>query len=289
MFAARVSIIGWIVIVVISLTAGIITDSVTLLLDASQGLVALIVAVLVKVALQKINRPPDDDYHFGYGKYEPFIITLQGVMIIVTCVISIKFAIQDIIHPDDIDYYNVAISGALLAGIIALFIAVYIRFVASRTHSGVLKISSMGWFADSALSFGILAGFLLGAVLNHLGYTKYPPYVDPIMAILLALSLIVTPVKTVMSNILDLLDAAPAMHIRENIKKTIEECRPHHLCIDKIRMRSVGKKIFMELCFLADENLTVKEIHRSISDFEKELTGKIPYCDMVVHYKSRSF
>lgn len=286
MLAAKISIFGWIVLILISLSAGIITDSVTLILDASQGLVTLVVAFLVRITLEKIDKPPDDFYHFGYGKYEPLTIALQGVMIILTCIISIKFAVQDIFHPDDIDHYDVAIIAAFLAGIISLVIASYIRHTALKTGSDILKSSSLTWLIDCVLSFGIFIGFLFGLILNRLGYTRATPYVDPVMAIILALFFIAAPLKTIKTSIFELLDAAPAIHIRDNIKKIIEQCKPQHFAVDRLRIRKAGRRIFLDICFITDENLTVRDVRHLTANFEKDFIAKVPGCDIVIHHKS---
>lgn len=283
--AARISIAGWIIIIVISLAAGLIVDSITLLLDASQGLVTLIVALFVHFSLKKLENPPDDFYHFGYEKYEPFTIALQGIMIILTCLIGVKFAIQDIIHPEDIARYDIPITAAFLSAFISLSIALYMRHISITTNSSILRISSITWFIDCALSFGILLGFLFGFSLHRMGYTKATPYVDPVMAIILALIFVVTPMKTVKNNILELLDAAPPHHIKRRMKDLIDQHKPKSFIIDRLRMRKAGKKIFMDILFLTRDGHSLEEIRHLISGFEKEICLKFPDCDLVIHHK----
>lgn len=284
--AAKVSICGWIVLFIVPLIAGIVTDSITLLLDASQGFVTLAISFLVRISLGKINKPPDDFYHFGYGKYEPMTIAMQGIMMILTCIICIKFAVQDIVHPEDITRYDIPIIAACISGIIGLAIAFYIRYIAVKTHSIVLRTSSFSWFIDCVLSFAIFAGFLFGFMLKKKGYNNVTPYVDPVMAIILALSFMVVPIKIVIENILELLDAAPPKHITDNIKKIVEQCKPGHFVVDSLKIRKAGEKIFLNLCFLTDENLTVREIRHSNYAFEKELLSKLPHCDILIHHKA---
>ncbi len=62
---------------------------------------------------------------------------------------------------------------------------------------------------DTVLSFGVCFGFICGLLLQRMGSYKMTPCVDPVMAIILASILIGVPFKTVMHNVLELLDAAP--------------------------------------------------------------------------------
>ncbi|MCX5750765.1 MAG: cation diffusion facilitator family transporter [Candidatus Saganbacteria bacterium] len=285
-FAAKLSIVGWVLVILVSLAGGLITDSITLLLDAAQGIVTLAVAFMVHAALRKLGKPPDDTYHFGYDKYEPLTSAVQEIMIILVCVVSVNFAVQDFFHADVIDHYNTALIAAFLGGIVSLIWAFWIRRLAHSSNSAVLKTSSNIWFLDSVLSFGIFGGFLLGLLLNQMGYSNLMPYTDPIMAIVLALIFIISPIRPLRADFLDLLDAAPDMKIRGGIKKTVEQLKPESFRITHIRMRKAGKRIFLEISFLTDESLTVKEVRAMVSDFEKKLTENIPHCDIALRYKA---
>lgn len=283
--AVHISIVGCAFLFLISLVVGIISDSVALLLDASTGLVTLAVAFLVRFSIKKINKPPDDLYNFGYGKYEPLTVTLQGALIIITCLVCMKFAIQDIIHAEDITRYDIPTITAFISGLLGIIIALYLKRTALRTHSSILKISSLHWYIDSGLSFGMSAGFFFGLVLRNLGYTHITPYVDPVMAVILALFFITTPVKTVTYGMLELLDVVPAKDMREMIRNAVREYKPQPFSIHRLRFRKAGRKIFIDVCFVANENLTVAQVHELANRFEKDLAARIQHCDVLVYFK----
>jgi len=91
--AVKISILGSVILFLISAGVGVAIDSITLILDAAASLVILLVALLVRQAVQKIHLPADERFNFGYGKYEPLTIAVQGALIIITCAVSIGFAI----------------------------------------------------------------------------------------------------------------------------------------------------------------------------------------------------
>lgn len=285
-FVAKLSIFGWIVIVLISLIGGVVTDSITLLLDAAQGIVTLVVAFLVHAALRKLGKPPDDTYHFGYDKYEPLTSAFQEIMIVLVCVVSINFAVQDLFHAEKIAHYNTALIAALLAGVISFIWAIWIRSLARSLNSTVLKTASNIWLLDSALSFGIFGGFLAGLALNQMGYSYLMPYTDQVMAILLAMVFIISPIQPLKQDFLDLLDAAPDREIRSKIEKIVEQLKPAAIKITQVRMRKAGKRIFLEISFVIDENITVREALAMVYAFEKKLAENIPLCDIALRYKA---
>lgn len=287
LLASRVSIAGWIIIILISLTAGLITDSITLLLDSSQGLVTLIVAVLVQTTIQKLRQPPDEKFQFGYWKYEPLTNALQGIMIMLTCLISIKFAVQDIIHAENVHSYVIPLIAAFLGGSLAVAVGAYILAVARRNRSEVLRTAGWGWLVDSVFSWGIFGGFLIGLVLQRSGQTGITPYVDPVMAVILALCLMATPVKIVTLNVAELLDAAPPRKLREEVRQAALAAKPEAFEIDRIRLRKAGGHLFIEITCLLGERLSAPEIGLLMADFEKALTERLPGSDVSLHYRTR--
>lgn len=283
--ATRASILGSVTLFLISAVAGLAVDSITLILDASASLVILAVAILAHFSIKKIHLPADEAYNFGYNKYEPLTISLQGGLIIATCIISAKFAIQDIVHAEDIKNYSLAVTATLISTLIGISITAYLKRVAGKSGSSILKASALHWFTDTLLSLGISVGFLCGFFLQRLGYHKITPYIDPSMTIILAILLIQTPVKSVMQNVVELLDAVPSADIRNKVKKVVEIYRPRSFGVHRLRTRKAGEKIFVDVCFAVEENLTVKEVESLAQEFEKDLKSHFANYDVIVYFK----
>lgn len=284
--AVKASIIGSVTLFLVSAVVGVAVDSITLLLDAAASLVIVFVAFLMRASIKKVHMPPDNLYNFGYEKYEPLTVAVQGVLIIATCIISMKFALQDIIHPDDIHGYGIPVIATFFSGIIGLAIMGYLKKVGARTNSAMIKAASLHWYTDTMLSFGVCAGFLFGFMMQKLGYTGITPYVDPVMAILLALLFIQAPVKTVFRNAAELLDAAPGGDIYNKVKGVVQEYMPKSFGVYRLRARKAGEKIFVDVCFIVKDNLTVLEIEELAGSFERDLKVHIPKSDVVVYFKS---
>lgn len=281
---SKISIWGAVVLFLISAVVGIAVDSITLILDAAASLVILAVALLTNFSLKRINRPPDALYNFGYSKFEPLTGSLQGGLIIATCIISIKFAIQDIVHAESVTGYLIPVIATFVSGLLGLFIFFRIRMVVKRSASNMLELASLHWYSDILMSFGICIGFLCGILLDHFGYSKISPYVDPVMAIILALFLIKIPLRNLMHSVLDLLDAAPGGHILDKVKKVVDMYVPKSFGVYRVRVRKAGQKVFLDICFNVKANLTVFEIRELANSFEKDLSSHIDNCDVVVHF-----
>jgi cation diffusion facilitator family transporter len=247
--------------------------------------VILVVALMINSTIKKIHSPPDEIFNFGYEKYEPFTVVLQGGLIIATCLISAKFAVQDIIHAEDIKNYQIPMIAASISVAAGTFIAVFIKVTARKTNSSMMHAASMHWFIDTAMSAGMLGGFYAGSILKNKGYSNITPYVDPAMAIILAIVFILPPIKAVKKNFLELIDAVPSREIREKVKKVVDEYKPKMFGVHRIRTRKAGEKVFVEICFIVKEDVTLREAEAIAADFERDLKTHLHHTDVVVYFK----
>lgn len=283
--AAKVSLWGSIVLFAVSAAAGLAVDSVTLLLDASASLVILFVAFMMNSTIKKIHSPPDEIFNFGYEKYEPFTVVIQGALIITTCVISMKFAVQDILHHEDIKDYQIPLIAAGISVVVGTFIAVFIGMTAKKTRSSMRHAASMHWFIDTGMSVGMLGGFYAGSVLKQRGYTEITPFIDPAMAIVLALVFILPPLKAMRKNLFELLDAVPSREIRDRVRKVVDEYKPKMFGVHRVRTRKAGEKVFVEVCFIVKEDVTLRQAEAIAADFERDLKAHLHHIDVIVYFK----
>ncbi len=285
--AVKLSIYGSGISFLIIAAVGIVSDSITLLLDAVTIFVIFVVALLTRFSVQTVHRPPDHRYNFGYTKYEPFTVVIQAGLIIITCFVSVNFAIQDILHPDDITGYSLPVIVEVVSGLISILIMWYIASIGRKTDSAMLKGAAMQWKIEAMLSFGIAAGFLIGLILRAKGYTNITPYVDPSMAIILAMVLVIEPLKTMGHTVPELLDAAPGEHIQTTVRKIVDKYKPHSFGVVRLRTRKAGGKIFVDVCFLVKGNMTVIETAELTDNFQRDVEEHLPDSDVLVHFKHK--
>jgi cation diffusion facilitator family transporter len=285
--ASQMAIAGASCIFLFSLTAGILSDSIALLLDAAMGFIFLLVTFFVRFIIKRVNWPPDHLFNFGYEKYEPLASIIQNVAIVTACAVAVNFAIQDIIHAEDITRYDLPVLASFVAGVIAIMMALRLRKIGAATRSQVLRTAAMQWFADGALSFGMFVGFLFGLTMSSLGYVQVAPYVDPVMAIILALLLMKLPVHGIIANLYELLDAVPGKDVQDAIRKIIERHKPKFFGIHRIRFRKAGKKVFLDICFFVDGMMAIEDAEGLALAFEKDLITELPDCDVVVYFKHK--
>jgi cation diffusion facilitator family transporter len=286
--AARISIFGAAASFLIAAVVGVMVDSVTLLLEAAASFSILVAALLMRFAAKKIQAPPDDAFHYGYHKYETLTSVIQRILIMATCVVSIKFAVQDILHAEEVTDYGLPAVAMFFSGLLSLGITVYLKRLSGRVRSQMVRASALHWLSDTALSFGVCAGFILGFWIHSAGYSKVAPYVDPVMALILAGVLLAAPLGEFWQDLSELLDAAPAREVREKVRDVLEGYGAQLYGMHRLRARKSGQMIFVEACFLAGEAMTVRDVGALALRVEEDLKAHFPECDAIVHFKARA-
>lgn len=282
---AWVSIWGASLSFLIAAGVGLMVDSVTLLLEAAASLTILISALLMRFSAQKIHSPPDDAFHYGYHKYETFTSVIERVLIIASCVMSIKFAVQDMIHAEEIESYALPAVAMFFSGLLSLGVMLYLKHLSGRVRSQMIEASALHWLSDALLSFGVSAGFVAGLWIHHAGYSRIAPYVDPVMALVLAGCLLMTPFRGLMGELSELLDAAPSPEVRDKVRGVVDGYKARVAGVHRLRTRKAGQKIFTEVCFLVREDLTAGHAEALAQAFERDLDAHFPGCDVIVHFK----
>ncbi len=287
LFAMKLSLIGCIATAILAFAIGIYVDSVTLILDSGKRFIAMAAVLLSIFVIKNIHKSANGRYHFGYSKYEPLAVAIESILVIAVCFMSVKFAIQDIIHSEDILRYDLPIAFTAACGFFGFFLGLYLRRKGKIVNSSILTENGWGWYLDGLFSFGICAGFTLGLILKTLNCGNLSHYVDPVMTIILVLIIISHPLKTIKRHILELVDASPGEDIEESVREVTERLKQKHGLSDikRIRLRKAGRKVFIELIFSLKEKEATAKINDITAEATRELSTKFSHFDVIVAFE----
>jgi cation diffusion facilitator family transporter len=283
----RISIYACAIIGLVSFVVGIITDSVTMMLDSSAWGAGVVTSILYTHIIKTVDKSPDAKYNFGYSKYEPLAVTIEGVLILSACVLSVNFAIQDLVHPEDPSGYVLMILVTGVTGIVSLAIGLYTQRVSRKIRSPILASSGLSWYTDGLSSLGLCAGFSVGEILARFGASRTAVHnVDPIMAIVLAIVLMLPPARMIRSNTLDLLDANPGAALEASVRQFVERFRAEYGLheVTRLRLRKAGRKVFLNLGFISDGTRTMREMDRIAHEFSSQAGEELGSVDVVVYF-----
>ena len=262
------------VIGVLATAAFVWTDSCTLLIEAFLYLVDTAVAIASVAIVRRLERPPDEHFHFGYHKLEPAVINASATLLIAGSVIAVFLSIQDIRHLDNIEAYPIALGFAAIAIIISTILWLRIRIAQAAIGSPLLKTEALTWGIAAIECVGVFAGFAAAWMLErqpNAELQRLAPYIDPVMAIILSIAVLKEPLKTYWESSTDLLDASfqsdTVREVRERVTAVVAQRYPL-IPVNAVRLRRAGRKLFVHIELTMPTDLTVAEARNLQSEIE---------------------
>jgi cation diffusion facilitator family transporter len=252
------------------------TGSVALYSDALESIVNVVTALVALIAVRISARPADRRHQFGHHKAEYFSAVLEGVLIILAALLILHAAWQALREPRTITdpWLGLAISGVATA-INAVWSWALITY-GRRWRSPALVADGWHLFSDVATSVGVILGLTL-AVLT--GWT----ILDPILAALVAVNILVAGWRVVRSSISGLMDEAVDGEIGRRIRTVISESAEGAIEAHDIRTRSAGRATFIDFHLVVPSAMSVADAHRICDRIERALEAEIEGAEIVIH------
>jgi cation diffusion facilitator family transporter len=253
-----------------------LTGSVGLLSDAAESLVNLGAAVIALVALRVATRPPDYNHDYGHGKAEYFSAGAEGLMIFVAAAVILYSAVHRLLHPVALESLGwgllIVTAASVVNGLVAM---VLLR--AGRAHRSVTLIADgKHLLTDVVTSAGVIVGVLLVAL------TGWGP-LDPIVAIVVGVNILVTGYRLVSSSVTSLLDAALPPHDLAALHAALDGVRLPEVEFGEIRTRESGRQRFVSLTVRLPGSWTVERAHEVTDEVERAICRGLPGAQVQTH------
>ncbi len=274
--AARMSLGATVVNVGVKLAAGFATMSVSVLAEAVQSLVDILIALGVIQTIRYASRPADDTHPYGHGKAELLMSMLEMVLILSTSGFILMQAIWRLRTPHPFAEWPGAAAMAF-STVVNWIISGRLDRVCKETQSTALKAEVLHLRSDMLASLGILIALLLVWVTGwHI--------LDPIVAIGFTLVVVITAIRQMLALVHPLMDGALPQEELEQVAKYLEQ-HPDVLGFHDIRTRMVGPTRHIELHVLLDDRLPFVAAHDLAEQVEEGVREVLGAATVNIHYE----
>lgn len=252
---------------VAKLIVGMVTHSMALVADGVHSFSDMATDGVILLGTHFGSKEPDVEHPYGHGRAETFATAFVAVALVVVGGLMVQQAAVAIarIHAgssSDIRLGPLAM-GAALASVIAKEALYWVtRRVALQTHSAALYANAWHHRSDALSSVAVLVGLVALA----LGY----PHGDQIATIAVGLMIIFVGVRILSGCLHELAERAVDQQTIEQIHGIIDgegRIRNWH----KLRTRTVGREIFLDVHILVDPDLKITEAHAIADALEHAL------------------
>jgi cation diffusion facilitator family transporter len=272
--AARLSVISNTGLVIVKIAAGLVTGSISVLAEGIQSTVDILASMMIYASLRAAERPPDKSHPYGHGKFENLASAVQMLLILGSTAFILYQAYRRLLNPrmPDVEWGMAAMA---LAIVVDLTVSSHLQRVARQTESLALEAEAQHLRSDIYAS----AGVLLGLVAVRL--TGWAP-LDPIIAGLLTVVIIVTAIRLMGASLRPLLDQSlPAAEVAK-IRRTLD-ADARILGYHRLRTRRAGTQRHVDVHIMLEDSLILSEAHAIGEEMERALQKTLPNLDAVVH------
>ena len=131
-----------------------------------------------------------------------------------------------------------------------------LSYYSKRYESDAIRAELYVWKLDVIASIGVAIAFFAQLLLQKTTLAGITPYIDPIVAIIMALLLMIEPIKMIILSIKELILFAPKEEIMEEIREIIEkQMKSSRYQLQFLDVIQTGRKTWVEIYISSESDL----------------------------------
>jgi len=271
---ARLSILSNSLLILMKLIVGIISGSVSIISEAIHSSMDLVAAIIAFLSVRVSDNPPDSKHPYGHGKIENISGVIEALLIFVAAIWIITEAVKKLLG-ETIELDSIALGSVVMviSAIINTIVSRRLYKVARETNSLALEADALHLKTDVYTSLGVAVGLGL-IMLTGINW------LDPVVAIFVALFIIIESYQLLKKAFTPLLDTAWAVDDIIELENKLKRLEVHY---HDLRTRVAGNYRFIDLHIEIPENVSVGNAHQYCDKIENELTNKYENLTVTIH------
>jgi cation diffusion facilitator family transporter len=255
-----------IVLSVVKVVIGSLAGSLALVADGVHSLSDVATDAVVLLGLRLGSKGPDQRHPYGHGRAETFSAGLIALVLLLVGGVMIYYATIAIAR----DEVTIPRLGVLIAAIVSIAAKEWLyratQKIAIKSHSPALYANAWHHRSDALSSVAVVIGFIS----LEFGFG----HGDQVAAIAVGLMIMFVGVRIIVDCLHELTESAIDTDTIEHIKNIINSdssIRQWH----KLRTRTVGREVFLDLHILVDPDLDIAAAHEIAESLENALDEQI--------------
>lgn len=250
-----VGIIGNVILTAFKLFAGITGKSVAMVSDAIHSLSDIFATLIAFLGVKLSKRPADTEHPYGHERMECIASLVLGLILLITGLGIGKVGVQNILsgHRETLAMPGVI---ALIAAIVSIIVKEamfwYTRHYAKLLNSAAFMADAWHHRSDAFSSIGSLIG-IGGAMLGF-------PILDSIASVIICLFILKVAFDILKDSISKMVDTSCGDAYEKELVDYVES-QKDVVCVDVLRSRMFGNKVYVDLEIEVDGSVPLKEAH----------------------------
>jgi cation diffusion facilitator family transporter len=271
---ARLSIISNTCLILMKLIVGIMSGSVSIISEAIHSSMDLMAAIIAFFSVRVSDNPPDSRHPYGHGKVENISGVIEALLIFVAAIWIIIEAMKKLLG-EAVILESIALGSVvmLVSAVVNTIVSRRLYKVAKETHSMALEADALHLKTDVYTSLGVAIG--LGLII----FTGIS-WLDPVVAILVALFILYESYVLLKKAFTPLLDEAWENEDIDDLEKALNELNVNY---HELRTRVAGNYRFIDLHIDMPKDQSVESAHKYCDMIEERLNSKFENLNVTIH------
>jgi len=277
------------VLILLKIGVGILIGSVAVISEAIHSGVDLLAAVIALFAVRRASHPADDRHPYGHGKFENVSGTIEALLIFVAAAWIIYSAIRKLIEPQELEAPSWGVLVMLVSAIVNTVVSQRLFKIGRETDSVALQADGLHLRTDVYTSLGVMVGLLVIWVGGRIWPSTDLAWIDPAVAIAVALMIIKAAWDLTKEAARDLLDVSlPAADV-EWIPGFVHENWPQVRSFHRLRTRKAGSNRFIDFHLAVEDHMSVGEAHALGDEIVLAIKERLPESRVHIHVEPCAF
>ncbi|OAA83998.1 cation diffusion facilitator family transporter [Clostridium ljungdahlii] len=275
---ARISIIAYIILSMITLTLGYFYHSKALIANGINNSTDIIASLAIIIGLKISKKPADDDHAYGHLRAQTISSLVASIIMIGVGLDVIYNAVYSTIFLKNKAPDMISAVVAIICAILIYAVYVYNKRVALRINSSALMAAAKDNLSDAWVGMGTAAGIIA----SQFGF----PWIDPLAAVLVGILICKTGgeiFKEAAHNLADGFDSKQLDSIVSKIKE-IDGVS----CVKGTKARVHGNNILIDIVIGVNSKLTVVKSHEITEEIEEMLNREFKIKHAIIHVEPDS-
>lgn len=263
-------------LILLKVTVGWISGSISVLAQAADSLLDLFAGLVTFFAIRIAARPADAGHPFGHGKVEDMASVAQGVLIFITGALILYSSINRIIHRTGVELAEAGMGVMIVSIVVSILLSRHLLKVSRATGSIALEANARNIAADVYSAAAVLVGLV---VVRFTGFSV----LDPVIAIGMALYIMKIAYDTIGKPFLGLVDARLPSSERVVIESCLAEQGEPVVGFHELRTRRAGKQRYIDLHLVMAKGVSLEHAHQVCDLLEHRIQIRLRQASVTIH------
>lgn len=265
--AGIVGIVTNLMLFIIKLSVGLLSNSVSILADAFNNLSDAASSIITIIGFKMANKPADAEHPFGHGRIEYITAMIVSFMVMLVGLQFVKTSFQKIINPTLVTFELWPFILLLISIGFKLWLSKFNKSIGNKINSSTLKATATDAMGDVFTSTTVVISFLISE------FTTLP--IDGYIGIIVALAIVYSGFSLIKETLSPLLGEPPDPVLVSDITDMVMSYDNitgiHDLIVHNYGPGRIMASIHAEI----PSNIDIMEIHHIIDTAEREISKKL--------------